>query len=102
MYTGGKHEPMNRVTRTSWLVSMKNHFAERLNDSRVKRESIVLEMNFIEFIENSKIDHRLVVDQFFFFLNIILSVVHRDPISIDLKYSVDSRYSFDKFWFFFM
>lgn len=68
MYTGGKHEPMNRVTRTSWLVSMKNHFAERLNDSRVKRESIVLEMNFIEFIENSKIDHRLVVDQFFFFL----------------------------------
>lgn len=73
---------MNRVTRTSWLVSMKNHFAGRLNDSRVKRESIVLEMNFIGFIENSKIDHRLVVDQFlFFFLNIILSViVHRDPI----------------------
>lgn len=68
MYTGGKHEPMNRVTRTSWLVSMKNHFAERLNDSRVKRESIALEMNFIEFIENFKIDHRLVVDQFFFFL----------------------------------
>lgn len=75
---------MNRVTRTSWLVSMKNHFAERLNDSRVKRESIALEMNFIEFIENFKIDHRLVVDQFFF-LNIILSVMHRDPISIDLK-----------------
>lgn len=85
---------MNRVTRTSWLVSMKNHFAGRLNDSRVKRESIVLEMNFIGFIENSKIDHRLVVDQFlFFFLNIILSVImHRDPISIDLKYSIDFRF----------
>lgn len=54
----------------------------------------MLEMNFIGFIENSKIDHRLVVDQFlFFFLNIILSViVHRDPISIDLKYSIDFRF----------
>lgn len=37
MYTGGEHEPMNRVTRTSWLVPMKNHFAGRLNDSRVKK-----------------------------------------------------------------